>query len=35
MYLISVGVQSKENQRPALQQDKWNTGIAYSKPTFF
>lgn len=35
MYLISVGVQSKENQRTDLQQDKWNTGIAYPKPTFF
>ena len=34
MYLISVGVQSKENQRTDLQQDKWNTGIAYSKPNF-
>ena len=35
MYLISDGVQSKENQRTDLQQDKWNTGIAYPKPTFF
>lgn len=24
-----------ENQRTDLQQDKWNTGIAYPKPTFF
>lgn len=34
MYLISDGVQSKENQRTDLQQDKWNTGIAYPKTHF-